>query len=386
MTDDIRIAPVMSRRDIERFLDVPRRVYRDDPNWVPPLRQEMRKLLDRKRNPFFEHGEAAYWIARRGDEPVGRISAQVNRLHLDRYGDGTGNFGCFEAVDDPAVFHALLRTAEDWLTQRGMTRVLGPYSLTVNDEIGVLLSGFETPPMLMMPHSPRYYARGLEAAGYRKAKDLHAYKVDVDGRLQAHVKRVETAAARLRAEGRLTVRNLDKRRFKEDMRLALEIYNDAWRDNWGFLPVTEREAEALIEAVAPIVKPEGVVFGLIDGKIEAFLVGLPNLNEIIADLDGRLLPFGWAKLLWRLKRSPPKSARIVLAGVRMAYRNSPVSAALVTLLLSEIIKAGMALGIEQVELSWILEDNGPSQALCRSIGSLSKVYRLYQHDLGPGAA
>ena len=380
---DIVIAPVATRRDFERFLDVPELIYRGDPLWVAPLRMEMRKLFSAKKNPFFQHAEGAFWIATRDGAPVGRICATVNRLHLDLHKDGTGNFGALEAVDDPAVFRARLRTAEDWLRARGLERCLGPYTVSVNDEIGVLVDGFDTPPAVMMAHSRRYYGPRLEADGYAKAMDLLAFTAVVGPRTDSYVERVEKAVARLKQDGRLTTRILDKNRFKADMRLALDIYNDGWRDNWGFVPVTEAEAQHLIDSLALILKPEGVVFGMLDGQVEAVLVGIPNLNELIADLRGRILPFGILKLLWRLKRRPAKTARILLAGVTKDFRNSAISAALVSLLISEIIKSGKANGIKSVELSWILETNAASVALCRSVADVTKTYRLYAKDLAP---
>ena len=376
------ISPVVSSRDFGRFIDVPYRIYADDPHWVAPLRMEMRKLFDVKKNPFFEHAEGAFWIATREGVPVGRISAQVNRLHLELHKDGAGNFGCLEAIDDPEVFRALLAQAESWLAARGMKKALGPYTVSVNDEIGVLVDGFDTPPNLQMAHSPRYYGPRMEERGYAKAMDLYAFTAEADGaKAQALVERVARTLGKLRADGRLTTRCLDPKRFKQDMRLALDIYNDAWRDNWGFVPVTEAEAEQLIDSLAMILKPEGVVFGLLDGKEEAFAVGVPNLNETIADLKGKLFPFGLVKLLWRLKMRPPKSARIMLAGVKRDYRNSPLSAALISLLVGEIIEAGRKHGIETVEMSWVLENNIPSLALCRSAGELTKTYRLYEKAL-----
>jgi hypothetical protein len=379
--DAIRITPVETARDIRRFLNVPDLVYRNDPHWVPPLRMEVTKLLNRRKNPFFDHGEACFWLAWRDGRPVGRISAQINQLHLDIHKDATGHFGFLEAIDDQDVFDTLLATAESWLHAKGMRRAVGPYSLSLNDEAGVLVSGFDSPPMVMMAHSPAYYGARLEAAGYRKIKDLHAYRLaakdldpDVFGRL-------ERATAKLRSEGRIEVRRIDMTRFDEEVRLALDIYNDAWKDNWGFLPVTEREAVTLIASVKPVIRPEHFIFALVDGKAQAILLGIPNINTAIADLGGRLLPFGWAKLLWRLKRVPVKSARVFLAGVRSAYRNSVVSGALMSLMLREIEKGFRETNIELIEFSWILEDNLASAAIARSGATLSKVYRVYAKDL-----
>jgi hypothetical protein len=374
----IEVIPLRGRRDVARFIDLPYRLHRRDPNWVPPLRRDIRTLLDRRRNPFFDHGEAEFWLAWRDGEPVGRISAQINRLHLETHRDETGNFGMLEAIDDAAVFAVLLEAAEDWLRARGMRRAVGPYSLSMNDEIGVLVAGFDTPPMVGMPHAPPYYANRLEEAGYAKAKDLHALRVAVADLIVEHLERVDRVTGQLRAEGRLGQRFLDPGRFADEMRLALEVYNDAWIENWGFIPVSDREAKALIDQLAPILPPQGVIFGLADGEAAAVLVALPNLNELLSDLDGRLFPFGWAKLLWRLRFRRPRTARIILAGVRQRYRGSAISMALVTLMLGTLLKVGQERNIEMVEMSWILEDNKASLEGCQAIGGrLAKLYRIY---------
>jgi hypothetical protein len=382
MTESLRVTEVVTRRDFRRFLEVPHLVYRGDPHWVAPLWSEVRKVLDRRRNPFFDHGEARYWLACRGDMPVGRISAQINRLHLETHHDATGNFGFLEAVDDPAVFGTLLGTAETWLKKQGMSRVLGPYSPTINDEIGVLVSGFGTPPTIGMAYSPRYYAQRLEDAGYRKVKDVHALQFDMAGARNRAITDLERSASRLNPAGRARVRPIEMGRFKEEMRSAIAVYNDAWGSNWGFVPVTTREVEHLIAAIRPVLRPDYILLGEIDGRIEGVFLALPDLNEVIADLHGRLMPFGWAKLLWRLRMRPPKAARVILAGVRKAYQNSPLGAALLAWMLADIIKAGHRCGTEQVELSWVLEDNARSLTFCqRAGGRINKTYRIYQKRL-----
>ena len=378
----IEVAALRGSRDRRRFVDFPYKLHRGDPNWVPPLRRDIQTLLDRRRNPFFDHGEAEFWLAWRGGKLVGRISAQVNRLHLETHHDETGNFGMLEAVDDPAVFAALLETAESWLRERGMRRIVGPYNLSMNDEIGVLVSGFDSPPMVGMPHAPPYYGERLDEAGYAKAKDLHALRVTFAELLTEHLDQVERVTAQLRDAGRIGQRFLDPKRFAEEMRLALDIYNDAWTENWGFLPVGEREAKALIDQLAPILPAQGVIFGLADGETAAMLVALPDLNELLADLDGRLFPLGLAKLLWRLRFRRPKGARIILAGVRRRYRNSAVSMALVTLMMGTLLKVGQERNVEMVEMSWILEDNKASLDSCLAIGArLAKLYRIYGKNL-----
>lgn len=378
----IEVTALRGRRDRNRFVDLPYRLHRDDPNWVPPLRRDMHRLLDRRRNPFFDHGEACFWLAWRDGVTVGRISAQINHLHLETHRDETGNFGLLEAIDDQAVFTALQRAAENWLRERGMRRILGPYSLSMNDDIGVLVSGFETPPMVGMPYTPPYYAGRLVAEGYAKAKDLHALRVALADVVTTHLDHLERVTARLRAEGRIAVRPLDPARFAEEIRLALDIYNEAWTQNWGFLPVTEREAKQIIDQLAPVLPPQSVVFALADGEPAAMLVALPNLNEIVADLDGRLFPINWLKLLWRLRFRKPKTARVMLTGVRQRYRRSALSMALVTMMLAQILEAARRAKIEMVEFSWILEDNKPSLEGCHAIGAqLAKLYRIYAKAL-----
>ena len=378
----VAVTPLRDWRDRNRFVDLPYRLHRNNPNWVPPLRRDVHRLLNRRRNPFFDHGEACFWLAWRDGIPVGRISAQINRLHLETHRDETGNFGLLEAVDDPAVFAALQRVAENWLRERGMRRILGPYSLSMNDDIGVLVSGFDSPPMVGMPYTPPYYADHLVAEGYVKAQDLHALRVRLSDVVTRHLVQLERVTARLRADGRIAVRSLDPSRFAAEIRLALDIYNEAWIHNWGFLPVTEGEAKQIIDQLAPVLPPQNVVFALVDGEPAAMLVALPNLNEIISDLRGRLFPTNWLKLLWRLHFRKPKTARVMLTGVRQRYRGSALSTALVTLMLAAILDAGRQADIETVEFSWILENNRPSLEGCHAIGAqLDKLYRIYAKPL-----
>lgn len=370
--------PLRGWRDRARFIDLPYRLHRGNPNWIGPLRRDTRRLLDRRRNPFFDHGEACFWLAWRAGAPVGRISAQINRLHLETHRDETGNFGMLEAIDDQAVFAALLEAAAGWVRAQGMRRIVGPYSLSMNDDIGILISGFGTPTMIGMPYTPAYYAEGLRSAGYAKVKDLHSLRLPFADLDTYQLDQVERITGQLRAHGRLAVRSLDPKRFQDEIRLALDIYNEGWSENWGFLPVTAAEVNHLAKQLAPVLPPRCVVFALADGEPAAFQVALPDLNEITADLDGRLFPLNWIKLLWRLRFHKPRGARVVLAGVRKRYRGSALSATLVALTMSELLKVGRETDIETVEFSWILEDNAPSLEGCRALGArLDKVHRIY---------
>ena len=238
MATSLRIQPVEDRRALKQFLLMPARLYAGDPNWVQPLLFERLEHLDPKKNPYFEHAEVAYWLALRGERPVGRISAQVDRLHLERHGDATGHFGFLEGEDDGEVFAALFEAAEAWLSARGMRRARGPFTLSINDETGLLVDGFDTPPYLMMGHVPRYYGGRVEEQGYRKARDLIAYAFDVAAPPPPRARRM---LERLSKGAGLSFRPIDMRRFDQELQTIVDIFNDAWSDNWGFVPMTPAE-------------------------------------------------------------------------------------------------------------------------------------------------
>jgi hypothetical protein len=375
----LRIQPVEDRRALKQFLQMPAGLYAADPRWVPPLLLERLAHLDPRRNPYFEHAEVAYWLALRGDRPVGRISAQLDRLHLERHADATGHFGFLEAEDDPEVFAALLETAERWLRARGLRRATGPFTLSINDETGLLVAGFDTPPYLMMGHAPRYYGARLEAQRYQKAKDLIAYAFDVAAapppRAQAVLERLSKGAA-------LSFRPIDMRRFEAELETIVDIFNDAWSDNWGFVPMTPAEVRYLGRSLKPIVRAEHAWIGEADGAPAAMTVTLPNLNEAIADLGGRLLPLGWAKLLWRLKVRGLRTARMPLMGVRRKYRGTARGAALALGVIEAVRSWHAAHGAREAELSWVVEDNRATHEIILMVGGRPyKTYRVYEKAL-----
>jgi len=379
-------AGALSLRAVERpaaddaFLRLPWAIYRDDPAWIPPLLLERREHLDPRKNPFFETAETRFWLALRDGRPVGRISAQVNHAYLERYRDATGHFGMLEAVDDAEVFRALTGAAEDWLKAQGMTRVLGPFNLSINEESGLLVEGFQYPPSLLMGHAKPYYARQLEALGYRKAKDLICYHYDAASEPPASVLRLVRKAE---DAGNLRVRPLDFSRYDEDLAAIMDIFNDAWSENWGFVPMSPAELKHMAKSLKPIVRPQSVAIAELDGRPVAMAIGLPNINEAIADLNGRLLPFGWAKLLWRLKVKTPKTGRMPLMGVRKAYHGSLLGATLAIGVIDSIRRAQMALGVKGGELSWILEDNLAMRHMIEQMGGVAyKTYRVYERGLG----
>ncbi|MCZ6764973.1 MAG: N-acetyltransferase, partial [Alphaproteobacteria bacterium] len=324
MVSSAIVTRVNGKADLKAFIRLPWGLYRDDPNWVPPLLVERHELLDEKKNPFFDHAEVALWLARRGDRPVGRISAQVDRAHLDAHGDGAGHFGLLEAEDEGETFAALLGTAEAWLKDRGMDKIVGPFSLSINDEAGLLVDGFDTPPMILMGHAKPYYARALEALGYAPAKDLICYRYPMPTLPPAVASFVEKVVA---AEN-LVIRHINMRRFGDEILKVLDIFNDAWSDNWGYVPMSDAEISHMAKSLKPILRSESGVIAELDGEAVAMAVILPNINEAIADLNGRLLPFGLIKLLWRIKVRTPRTARLPLLGVRKRLHGTPLGAAL----------------------------------------------------------
>ena len=378
------IIPVQTRKQWRVFHRLPYRIYRDDPSWVPPLLIERKLHFAPTHNPFFEHAHASYWLAYEGGEPVGRISAQVDQLHLDRYADSTGHFGFIEAVDDGKVFARLLQTAENWLQQAGLTRVLGPVSFSMWDQPGLLVEGFDTPPRVMMGHARPYFASHIEAAGYQPKQDLLAYEYNGESALPPAAERM---LKRVQRRGDIAVRAIrkDARHIHEETALILDILNDAWSSNWGFVPMTLAEIADLAVILKHVLPAGDVAIADYRGKPSAFAIIMPNLNEAIHDLGGRLLPFGWAKLLWRLKVRGTRTARMPLMGVRKALQTSPVGAALAL----SVIQATRTFNIEQGtpfgELSWVLDQNERVKRIIELVGGrLSKRYRIYEKLLlGP---
>ena len=372
----MRVAAVDGRRALGHFLRLPWSLYADDPAWVPPLLVEQRRQLS-PRHPYFEHARTRLWVAWRGPVAVGRISAQIDRLHLERYRDNTGFFGMLEAEDDADTFGALLGAAEAWLAEHGIRRVRGPFSLSINQECGLLVDGFNVPPAVMMPHGRPYYAARLEEHEYSAAKDLLAYTLAGD------VKLPDLAPALLaRAGSGIAVRSLRRSRFDEDIDVLRDIFEDAWVANWGFVPFTEREFAHLAGTLRRLVPEEFIGIADVEGAPAGMIVLLPDVNQVIRDLDGRLLPLGWLKLLWRLRTGRVRRGRVVLMGVRARYQRSPLGLALALALIDAVRGAALRRGMTEVELSWILEDNAGMLRLVRTLGAtLHKRYRIYDKSL-----
>jgi hypothetical protein len=375
----VDIVPVETAAQWRDFHHLPYRIYRDDPNWVAPILLERKLHLKPRFNPYFEHAHAAFWLACDHGKPVGRISAQIDRLHLAHHKDNTGQFGFIEALDDPAIFAGLLKTGEDWLRDQGMTRATGPISFSLWDEPGLLVEGFDTPPYVMMPHHPAYYGPHIEAAGYAQVQDLLAYRYDAE--LPAAALRIVERVKR-RPNVRVRDIRMDKRHFESEVALLLDILNDAWSGNWGFVPMTKAEIADLAGILKLLLRPGDVAIAEVDGEAQAMAVCFPNLNETIRDLNGKLLPFGWAKLLWRMKVRRPRSGRMPLMGVRRALQNSPLGAALALLVIQATRDFNFSRGVAASELSWILDGNERVKHIIALVGGEPyKRYRIYQKQL-----
>ena len=374
---EISLVPVEGRALLDRFIRLPHRLHRDDPHYIAPLHLERLEALTPK-NPFFSHADVQMWIARKDGRDVGRISAQIDHQALAVRPDATGLFGFIAAEDDPAVFRALVGEAQAWLKARGMQRVLGPFNLNINEQMGLLVEGFDSPPMLLMEHDRPYVSSRLEELGFAKEKDVFAYLYDISVEPPVAVRRLlERPLSK-----RLTVRRIDFKRYDAEIRAVTDIFNDAWRNNWGFVPLTEVETDYLAKSLKPLLDPRITSIVEQDGEPVGFLVALPNLNEAICGLQGKLLPFGWAKLLWRLKVAGVKTARVPLMGVRRSVSRGMVGGLLPFLLIDAVRKEGLKLGYTHIELSWILEDNLAMRRINESLGSVPyKRYRIYGKSL-----
>ena len=373
----LRIVPVSNKADLAEFIRLPAAVFKDDPQWISPLFLERKIHLSPKHNPYFQHAKSQSWLAWRGDVAVGRISAQVDQMHLAQHHDATGFFGMLDAEDNQATFAALMATAEQWLAEQGMRRVRGPFNLSINEETGLLIDGFADPPVFMMSHALPYYREHIEQCGYHKAADTLAYLINPNFVAPPVMQRLLKMASE-----RVTVRTLDRSRFDEEIMLLRDIFNDAWSDNWGFVPFTEAEFKALGQNLKFLLHDEYIQIAEVDGEAAAFIIGMPNINEAIRDLKGKLFPFGWLKLIWRLKIKGPASGRVPLMGVRKKFQKTRLGPGLAFLIIDAVRNELHKRGAHRLELSWILEDNAGMRNIIESIGGTAyKRYRVYERDL-----
>ena len=375
----LTIRSVHSKKDRNDFVEFAWEVYKNDPAWVPPLKDEVHGLITPGKNPWFEHARAELWLAERGGEVVGRISAQVDDLVQEHMGKGTGQWGMFEALDGQAAAK-LIETAEDWLRKQGMTRALGPISLSIWDEPGLEIEGFNEAPTVMMGHHKPEYHAWIEAAGYAKAKDLVTYALDISDWQDPFINRLIEAGER---NPRIRIRMVDKSRFAEEARLILNLLNDAWSGNWGFVPLTEAEIAYAGKKLKPIIYKELVRIADYDGEPVAFMLTLPDINELTKDLNGELFPFNWVKLLWRLRKPRTRRLRVPLMGVAKKLHNSRLASQLAFMMIEYTRREGTTqFGATHGEFGWILEDNKGMLSMAQLPGAkVNHRYRIFEKKL-----
>jgi GNAT superfamily N-acetyltransferase len=368
----VEIRPVTGRRELRTFVGLPWRLYRNEPNWVPPLRFDVRRRLDRRRNPFFEHGEAEYFLAWREGRAVGRISAQVDR-HLREYqGNRWGQFGFFECEDDPEAATALLGAAEEWLRGRDSERMVGPMDFTTNDECGLLLEGHEHVPFILTPWTHPYYLGLIEGAGLSKAVDAYMWELHIEDRGDVHPA-IWEMGERAESEHGVTVRNISKRRLEEDFRRLSDVYNLAWGTNWGFVPLTDNEVRYHTRQLRPVLDENWLFIAEKDGETVGGAITLPDYNQVLARLNGRLLPLGWVRALLASRRID--RVRVFALGVKPEYQHTGVAAKIYTLHFDTAERRPQSWG----ETGWILETNEPMNRAMEGMGwTIRRRYRFYE--------
>lgn len=377
----IRIDTVRDAATRAAWLKVPYTVFKDDPAWVAPL-----KIMEDDRfkpsHPFFSFSEVCLFIAYKGAEPVGRISAQVNRRHLETHKDGVGHFGFFDCIDDQAVAQALVDAAAAWLTERGLAKMVGPLNFSTNEESGLLVDGFDTPPAIMMTHARPWFGTLLERAGLAKEIDLYAYRVDPNKTPE----QVARLAAKAQESGRITVRHLDTRRLAQEIEVLVDIFNDAWSQNWGFVPFARPEIDAMIAELKLLFRSNYGRFIDVDGRPSAVMIGLPDINSVIRGFNGNLLPLNWARLLPHVIREDYPGARIPLMGIRREFQHTAFAAGILAVLAREFLAEARTKKLKWVEFSWVLESNKAMNALGRlAAGAPVKTFRVYAKPLQPAA-
>jgi hypothetical protein len=375
VSNEIEIRPVKSNKQLMDFIKLPWKIYANDPNWVPPLIMDRKKFLNRDKNPFFKDNPTEFWLAYRNDEIVGRIAAIVNHQHNNFHKDKTGFFGFLEAINDRAVFGALLNTAKDWLRERGYDNMMGPMNPSTNDECGFLIDGFDIPPYFMMTHSLPYYPEIMESLGYEKAQDLYAYYIDTDiVKMSGKLQRI---GDKIRTDFPVTIRTVDMKNFHSELALIRDIYNDAWSKNWGFVPMTPAEFDYIANDFEKIIDPRLVLIGEYKGEAVGFLLGMPDYNRVFKKIpDGRLFPSGLFTFL--LNKNKINTMRVITLGIKQQYQPLGLGA----LFYIEIVQRGPDAGYNSAEMSWVLEDNEQMNKAARLLGGkIHKTYRVYQTGL-----
>jgi hypothetical protein len=375
----VSIRPVRTRRELKRFVKVPFHLHRDHPQWVPPLVFERMEFLNRKKNPYFEHAEAEYFLAERDGEAVGRITVQVDGRWDEFQGGSDAMFGFFEAVEDREVVAALLGAASEWAVAKGRDRILGPMDFTTNEEIGILIEGYERRPMILEPWHPPHYRELIEAEGFAKAMDVLMWELQF-GSLKEGERfdpSIHAAAQKGLEDEGIAIRNLRKSEMAAEVRRFTDVYNEAWGSNWGFVPITDAEVEFQAKNLKQVIDEDWAFMAEKEGEVVGAALTLPDINQVMAKLNGRLFPFGWARFLLGKRRID--QCRVLALGVKHDYRHSGVAAGLYLRHLEEAAVPG---GIVGGEMGWILETNGPMNRAMEGMGGeVVKRYRLYERAL-----
>ena len=366
----IEIAAVQDKKALHQFVELPYELYRGDPYWVPPLRIAVKELLDKAKHPYYKDAETELFLARQNGRTVGRIAAIFDKAHNRTHGEAAGFFGFYESINDPAVARALLQSARQWVSGRGAQFLRGPVNPSTNYECGMLVDGFDSSPMVMMTYNPRYYPTLMEQAGLRKAKDLLAYLSNAN---TIDLKKIERVASLAHSKNGVTVRPIDMKNFDADVEKVWHVYNEAWTDNWGFIPMSREEFVAQGKEMKQILKPSLVLVGEVGGKAVGFALALPDINQALKPAGGKLLPTGLLKILYyqRLIRS----VRVLALGVVEEYRTTGVAAAFY----ATLVRNARQLGYGETEMSWILEDNTLMNRSLKLMGAKRyKTYRIYE--------
>ena len=370
----IEIKKVESNKVLMQFIKMQWDIYKDDPNWVPPLIMDRKKLLDKNKNPFFQHAEMELFLAYKDGNIAGRIAAITNENHNKFHEDNLGFFGFFESIDDVEVSNKLFETAESWIKEKGKDGILGPMNPSSNDELGLLVDGFESPPYVLMCHNPEYYGKLIEKAGYDKAKDLFAWYIDSETASKNISEKMFRVAEKSAEKYGLNVRTINFKNMDEEVKNLREVYNNAWSKNWGFVPMTDEEFNHLAADMKQVADPDFIFIVEKDGRPIGFSLTLPNLNEVLIKIkNGKLFPTGLFKLLFGLKKV--KTVRVITLGIVKEYQFGGFS----SIMILKSIKTALDKGLQGGEMSWILEDNHAMNSPIESLGSKKhKTYRIYQ--------
>ncbi len=374
---NLKIVPVENSADLKKFIRLPHRIYQDDPHWIAPLDFERKKTLNPKKNPFFKHAKVQLFLAQRNQEVVGRVSAQIDEEYEKRHDKRVGHFGFFECENNPETAAALLNTAEGFLKKNQAVSVTGPFNFSINGESGLLIAGFDQPLTLMMPYNPPYYEKLIEQSGFQKCKDLYAWNY-----LAGDIPETPLQLAKeLAKHPDLTVRPIRLSHLETDLEKIMDIFNSAWANNWGFVPLQKYEIKQMVKDLKLFIDPTIALIAEIKGEPAAMCLTLPNFYEYIRGLNGKLFPFGFLKLLWRIKKRQCDNARLLLLGIKKEFREPPFNM-LSMLLYTEIHSRGKANGYHRGELSWTLEDNHSiNQGIELMGGKRYKTYRIYEKAL-----